>query len=149
MKTFSKILLTVILVLGIAAGITFVAGGPATAATSNPTTGSPGYQILVAPVSRITTTTSGIVKLKAPWPFRIVMVSAVSNTYTGVVTVDVVNAAGTSVLTSAVTLSTVVSEGTLTTASTLNITDETNLSINTAGTGTANDTTVQIDIKRL
>ena len=78
----------------------------------------------VVPISAITTTTSAISKITMPWPQRVTCMYAVANAVTGAVTLDLVNASGTSLLASAVTLSTVVSEATLTTASTVSVTDE-------------------------
>jgi hypothetical protein len=155
MKTFSKILLTIILVLGIAAGITFMAGEPATAATSNPTTGSAGYQILTAgPFSATTTSTVGLWTIKAPWPFRVINFTGRSTAMSNTVTFDLKNSAGVSLLSSQLTPTTtagVVTEATFTTGVSPNITDETTLQIdsNTLGTGTTTNTTLQLEIKRL
>jgi hypothetical protein len=154
MKTFFKILLTIILVLGIAAGITFMAGEPATAATSNPAAGSAGYQILtVGPFSATTTTATAFWTVKAPWPFRVVNFSGRSVAMTNTVTFDLKNSAS-SLLSSQLTPTTtagIVTEATFTTGVSPNITDETTLQIdiNTAGAGTTTNTTLQLEIKRL
>jgi hypothetical protein len=122
------------------------------AATSNPSTGSPAYQLLYIPVSGVTVSTNNVAKVKVPWPLRIVYMSASGNTVTGAVTVDMVNSSGTSLLVSALTLSTtanIVSDASVTTGSTANITDETAFSFNTAGTGTVTNLMITIGTKRL
>jgi hypothetical protein len=152
MKKISKLILTLVLIVAALAGLIYQGSfaDRAEAATSNPSTGSSGYQVIALPISAITTTTSGIVKFKAPWPMRIVHMSAVGNAVTGTCTLDLVNSVGTSLLSSAMTLSTSVGDATLTaTTANLNITDETNISLNTANTGTANNVTVLLGIKRL
>ncbi len=120
------------------------------ATTGNPGPTLTGYQMITIPISAITTTTSGIWKMKAPWPFKILHMSTVAQAVTGTCTVNLVNSAGTGLLTSAATLSTSVVDATLTaTTANLSITDETNISLNTAGTGTADNVTVLMAIKRL
>ncbi len=126
------------------------------AATSNPASGSAGYQILtVGPLSATTTSITGIWEVKAPWPFKVVGFAGHSGAMTNTVTFNLLNSSGVSLLSSALTPSTtagVVTEATLTTSSsTLNITDETVLRIDTAtaGTGTTTNTTLQLEIKRL
>jgi hypothetical protein len=155
MKTFSKILLTVILVLGIAMGITFMVGLPADAAQPNPSTGSAGYQILTAgPFSATTTSVTSLWTIKAPWPFRVLGFAGHSAAMTGTVTFDLKNSAGTSLLTSVLTPTTtayVVTEASFTTNVSQNITDETTLQVDlsTNNTGTTYGTTLQLEIKRL
>lgn len=149
---FFKPLLIVCLVLAAVAGMIYQGSfaDRADAATTNPGPTLAGYQMIVIPISRITTTTTDIYKFKVPWPVQLLHVSHVTNTYTGTVTLDVKNASGTSLLTSAGTVSTVLQEAVLTaTTSTLKIADESTISISTAGTGTANDVTVTLGIKRL
>lgn len=155
MKTFLKGILIVCLVLAALAGIIWQGSfaDRADAATANPGPTLSGYQVIVIPISAVSTTTTAIAKFNVPWPVRVVSFSQVANSTTGVVTLDLVNASGTSLLSLASTVSTtanLVTDATLTTtSSTLNVTDETALQINTAGTGTAANATVTIGVKRL
>ena len=143
MKTFSKVILIAMLVLAIALPFAF-AGGLAT----QPPSGAPGIEMESGVISTITTTTAGIYKITAPWPLRVLGFSVVANDITGAVTFDLTNGTS-SLLTSAATGSTVVSQATLTTLSTrVNIAAGGTLQINTAGTGTANNVTYQINLKR-
>lgn len=150
MKIFKPIFITLLIIAAV--GGLIWRNSFSDAATGNPGPTLTGYQQIVVPISAITTTRAAIVSFKAPWPFRVLGFSAVQpvNFSANPVTLDLTNSAGTSLLSSAMTLSTVVTEATLTTTSaTLNITDETAVSINTAGTGTAGNVTVQMVIKRL
>ena len=126
------------------------------AATENPSTGSSGYQIInIGPFSSTSATTLGIWTMKAPWPFRVIGFTGYSTAVSNVTTFDLKNAAGVSLLSTAITPSTtagVVTAATLTTgSSTLNVTDETVLQVDTGtlGNGTTTHTTLQLIIKRL
>lgn len=124
-------------------------GRDAWAATDNPSSASSGYQVIILTPPAITAATTGYVKFKAPWPFRVLNFSAVAGAIGGTSTLDLKNSAGTSLLSSAMTLSTVVTEATFSTTDLRNITDETTLQIDTANTGTGGPVTLQLDIKRL
>lgn len=151
MKIFKSILTVVLLIALLLLGMWLPAQftGRAQAATDNPSTASPGYQIVSTVVTSISGTTSGIWKIKAPWPFRVMSFVAVQPTNYGQVFLDLKNQAGTSLLSSTMSLSTVVTEATFTTAVSQNITDETTLQVDTSNTGTAGNVTLQLNIKRL
>jgi hypothetical protein len=125
---------------------------PASAATANPTTGSPGYEVMTFHLTGALTggALAGIVKFNMPWPAQFLGVQAVTRAHTGAQTVNVLNA-GTSMLASVMTLNTagIVVEGTLsTTASALRIADEAAVTID-FNTGTsATDTTIILILKR-
>jgi hypothetical protein len=161
MKGFFKTgltLLMIALVIACVGGMIYQGNFPNTAqaATANPSPASSGYQIItIGPISATTTSVTGIWEIKAPWPFRVIGFAGHSGAMSNTVTFDLVNSSGVSLLSSALTPSTtagIVTEATLTTSSsTLNITDETFLRIDTAtgGTGTTTNTTLQLEIKRL
>ncbi len=164
MKGFFKISLIAVLAIVLLLGAMWLPGklmpqynaSKAWAATANPASGSAGYEmIVIGPFSATTTTTTGLWEIKAPWPFRVIGFAGHSGAMSNTVTFDLKNSSGVSLLSSALTPTTtagVISEATLTTgSSTLNITDETMLQINTAtnGTGTTTNTTLQLEIKRL
>lgn len=146
------IVLVAVLTTGLVGGMIYFGSfaAPADAETGNPGPTLTGYQTIVMPISSVTTTTTGILKFKVPWPVRVLHMSAVGNAITGTVTLDLANSAGTSLLSSAMTLSTTLGDATLTaTTANLSVTDETTLQLNTANTGTANNVTVLLGIKRL
>jgi hypothetical protein len=150
MKFLKYILIVMLIIAAVFGTALMLQPRAASAGPSNPATGASGYQVLILPISAITATTTGIVKFNAPWNFRVNRISSYANSVTGTVTVDVKNSAGTSLLSSAMTLSTVYTEGTVTTDSgTRNITDETAVSVNTANTGSATNVTLLLEIKRL
>lgn len=154
MKKFTKTVLILALVIAALAGLIYQGSfADADAATANPGPSLTGYQVVVLPISAITTTTAGIVKFKLPWPVKILHMSQSAAATTGVVTLDLVNSSGTSLLSVVSTVSTTANtttDATLTaTTANLNVTDETALQINTANTGTANNVTVTLGVKRL
>ena len=155
MKRLFKSTLIIALVIAAAFGVMQVIK-PADAATGNPGPTLPGYQIIaIGPISATTTTTTGIWEIKAPWPFKVLGFQGHSNAMSNTVTFNLLNSAGTSLLSSALTPTTtagVVTEATLTTSSsTLNIADESVLRIDTStlSNGTTTNTTLQLMIKRL
>jgi hypothetical protein len=124
------------------------------AATSNPSSGSSGYQILVTHIPGAHTSTVTPVKFKAPWPYRVLSISAyarvVKTGSTETYTLDVQQGT-TSLLSTPMSLATqaTVLDGTL--ATTPNIADEATVSyILTLGgdTPSITDTTVVMAVKR-
>ena len=154
MKNILKTTLIIALVIAAIGGMIWsgsFAPGDVGATTSNPSSASTGYQLLVMPISAVSATTNNIISFKVPWSLRVLTFSVVqpTNFSANPVNFDLKNAAGTSLLSSAVTVSTVATEATLTTnSSTLTISDESTLSISTSGTGTAGNVTVLLGIKR-
>ncbi len=126
------------------AGATYIApSGPAA-----PPPGAVGYQFDADTINLVTGTTTGIFKMQAPWPMRILGFSAASVSQTGTETIDLTNGTA-SFLSSALTVSTAFSSATLTTTSSaLNVPAGGTIQINTAGTGTANFVSYQIDFVR-
>ena len=148
MKTLFNISLALLLAVMVLLGGILLLGAP-TLALAAPPTGAPGYQILTIPISSVTGTTTAIWKIKAPWNLRVLGFHAVNQAQSGTVTYDLQNSSGVSLLSSAITGSTVVTDATLTTSSsTLNIAQGSTLQINTAGTGSSTNVSINIETVR-
>jgi hypothetical protein len=153
-STITKLmcLLAVLMFFALSASLLSIAS----AATGNPSTASPGYQIVPVYIPGPLTATATPVKFKAPWPYRVVGVSAYARTIKTSATDETytldVQQGSTSVLSSPISIaaSNTVYEGTLATAP--NITDEATVSIiaTIGGTSpTVSDITVLLVLKRL
>lgn len=124
-------------------------------ATTNPSPGSTGYETWVFHINGAKTSTVTPIKFKAPWPYRVVSVSAYARSVSGTSdvasqTIDVQQGT-TSLLSTPLQLiaSDTVYDGTL--ATTPSITDEATLSVILTLSGTnpaVTDTTVAIGVKR-
>ena len=122
--------------------------GEAVAATTNPTTGSPGYTILTFHLTGALTggTMTSIVKFTMPFPAELLTVEAVCRAKTGSPTINVL-VAGTSMISSVITMSTagIVYPGTISTST---IADEAAITIDLATGTSVTDTTIIMVLKR-
>jgi hypothetical protein len=150
MKRFKVSLIIMMLLVVV---MWFIAPALASAATANPSTSSTGYVMIPFQISgQWTATTTSVVKFKIPWPHKLLYVGATARASGGTtptLTVDV-KMAGTSVLSSAMSIT----AGTITdgTISTSTLTDESTITIDLTIGGTSptwNDVTVFLAVKRL
>ncbi len=145
-KVLLSTLISAVLMLGLVAA--------AVAATPNPSPASPGYMVLPLQISKQwTTSTTAVVKFKAPFPCVLINVYATARASGGTtptLTVDLKEGATSKLSTPINITAGTVSEGTLT--ATTRIADESVLSVDLAIGGTTptwDDITVLVVLKRL
>lgn len=129
--------------------------GPADAATSNPSPGSSGYQLVCfGPYSTLTASTTNIARFIAPWPARLIEFSASSRLVSGTSPSMMlqIRTGATTTLVSSMTLTTNTAPVEATLNTNPNITDESAVSVDAIVSGTTPsfvDTTFCMGIKRL
>jgi hypothetical protein len=154
----NKVKRSLIMIMAITAFVLIMLAAPfpGMAATSNPSSGSTGYEMVVLHMPGVYTSTITPIKFKVPWPYRVVSISAYAralNTVgTGTYTVDV-KQGSTSLLSTAIPIPSpeydTIIDGTL--ATTPTITDEATVSVLLTLGGTSpeiTDVTVLMAVKR-
>lgn len=81
MKTLLKPFSLTALVLGL--GLLLASAGPTTAATANPSPASPGYTPMVIPIMGTYSSTTSVMKWKAPNGYRVMHASVFARAVTG------------------------------------------------------------------